>query len=68
MIRFGRGREALHLVGAACHCVCDVVPDALTFPGELVDRLTDTSGGLPILVGSPFPNAPRGFGYSMAKL
>jgi hypothetical protein len=37
---------ACHLMGAACHCLGDVVTDVLTFPGELVDRLSDTSASL----------------------
>ena len=44
------------------------VPDALTFPGEIVDRLTDTSAGLLILFGSPLAQTARRIGQSLAKL
>jgi hypothetical protein len=59
---------ALHLVGATRHCVGDVVTDALTFAGELVDRLTDTGAGLLILFGSPLAQTLRRIGHPVAKL
>jgi hypothetical protein len=67
-IGFDSRRIALHLVRAARDDVGHVVTNVLTFPGELVDRLTDTSAGLLILFGDPLPKTPRRIGHSLAKV
>jgi hypothetical protein len=55
-------------MGAVRYCLGDVVTDALTLSGELVDRLTDTGAGLLIVFGSPLPKTPRRIGHSVVKL
>jgi hypothetical protein len=55
-------------MGAAGYGLGDVVTDALTFPGELVDRLTEASAGLLIMFGSPLAKTPGRIGHSLAKL
>ncbi len=67
-IGFACRRIALHLVCSARDSVGHVVADVLTFAGELVNRLTDTAAGLPILFGGPLPKTRRRMGDSLAKL
>jgi hypothetical protein len=55
-------------MGPARHCLGDVVTDDLTFPGEIVDRLSDTGAGLLILFGSPLAEIPRRIGRSLTNL
>ena len=59
---------ALHLVGASCHRIGDVVADVLTFPGELADRLTDTAARLLVLLGRLQAKAFRRIGEPLAQL
>jgi hypothetical protein len=67
-IALGGCSQTLHFMGAACDCLDDVVTHALTLPAELVDGLTETGAGLPILFGSPLAKAPGRIADLLAKL
>jgi hypothetical protein len=67
-VAFYSGCVALDLAGPARQSVGDIVSDALTFPGEPVDRFTDTGAGPLICVRSAFAKTLRRIGHSLADL